>query len=56
LREYILTDLERKMLKDYVETGHKTKDTNVLLFRIRKSAERLQADMKLIQTVLMKEK
>ena len=56
LREYILTDLERKMLKDYLEKGYKTKDVNVLLYRMRKSVERLKADMKLIQAVLDREK
>jgi len=56
MREYILTDLERKMLEDYLKKGYKTKDFTVLLYRIRKSAKRLQEDIKLISATLDREK
>jgi hypothetical protein len=56
LREYILTDLERKMLEAYLTSNRKTRDFTVLLFRMRKSVERLQADMKLVINVIDREK
>jgi len=56
MREYILTDLERQMIEDYLTRGYKTKDFTVLSYRIRKSVKRLQEDMKLILAVLNKEK
>jgi len=55
MREYILTKLEKKMLENYLEKGYKTKDFTVLLYRVRKSVKRLQADMKLILAVLDRE-
>ena len=55
MRNRILTDLERKMLQDFLKHGAKPKDFYTLLWRIRGSIERLQEDMKLILTVLTKE-
>ncbi len=56
MREYILTDLEKRMLEDYLEKRSKTKDFTVLLYRMRKSVERLQADMSIIIAVINREK
>ena len=56
MREYILTDLEKKMLENYLEKEYKTKDFTVLLYRMRKSVKRLQADVKLVLAVLDREK
>ena len=56
MRSRILTDLERKMLQDYLKQGSKPKDFYTLLWRIRESIERLEGDMKLILATLDREK
>lgn len=56
MREYILTELERNMVTSYLKDGTKTRDFDVLLFRIRKSHQRLKEDMKLLESVLEEEK
>jgi hypothetical protein len=55
MREYILTKTERKILETYVEKGIKLQDFRVLIHRIKKSHQQLEADLKLIETALNKE-
>ena len=52
MRSRILTELERKMLQNFMKEGSKPKDFYTLLWRIRGSIERLQGDMRLILAVL----
>jgi hypothetical protein len=54
VRQYILTDTERKMLETYAKTGVKLQDFRVLMFRIKKAHKSLKNDFKLIDDVLQK--
>lgn len=55
MRTGLLSNLEKKMLKDYLKTGTKTQDFFVLMHRIRKNIKRIQEEYKLILAVLEQE-
>lgn len=52
MRGYILTEHEREILETYLEKAIKLDGFRVLVFRIRKSHERLRDDIKLVEAVL----
>ena len=52
MREYILTEKEREVLKDYLEKGVKGNHYYVLLHRLRMTIRRLEDDLRLIKSVL----
>ena len=54
MREYILTEKEREIVKLYLKDGTKLYGFFQLLNRIGKSYSRLQEDMKLIESFLEK--
>jgi len=57
MRNYILTDHERTLIKRYLETGEKLDGFKVLLHRIRKTPiqpEIVQEDLNLLQELLKK--
>lgn len=56
LRSYIFTEIERKMINDYLNTGIKIQDFYVLLNRITGNYSRLKEDMKLLEKILINEK
>jgi len=55
LRSYIFTEIERKLIERYIESGVKVQDFYVLLNRIRANYSTLKDDMKQLETVLEKE-
>jgi len=54
LRNYLFTDLERKMLHSYLRNGHKEKHFNVLLSLIRRNQSTLTDDLNLLGKVSKK--
>jgi hypothetical protein len=55
MREYILTPTERKIIKEYIETGKKLEGFKVLLHRARKqSPEQIISDSELLKQLLAK--
>jgi len=52
MREYILTEKERKVLKNYIESQLKDNHFYVLIHRLRKCYEGLRKDMDMIDQVL----
>jgi arginine/ornithine N-succinyltransferase beta subunit len=56
MREYVLTDTERKILESYLRKNIKLQDFRIVMFRIRKAHEQLKSDMNLIDAVLQKSK
>jgi hypothetical protein len=53
MREYILTEQERKIIKKYLETGEKLEGFRVLLYRCR-HMKKVQEDLNLIKQLLEK--
>lgn len=53
MREYILTDQERKIIKRYLETGEKLEGFKVLLHRCR-HMQVITGDLSLIEQFLKK--
>jgi 5-bromo-4-chloroindolyl phosphate hydrolysis protein len=51
LREYILTERERKIIRTFLERGEKLEGFRQLLFRAR-HMEKIKEDLKLIQKLL----
>lgn len=54
MREYILTDREREILKNYLEKGIKLDGFSVLSLRAKRVSKKLGEDMKLIEAFLKK--
>jgi len=54
LREYILTQNEKKILKAYLSNETKLQGFSMLVFRARQSEKRLADDLALLQRVLKK--
>lgn len=54
MREYILTEHEREILETYLKEAIRMEGFRILIFRIRRSLERLRGDIELIETVLSK--
>jgi hypothetical protein len=54
MRQYVFTDVERKILETYLKKDIKLQDFRILMFRIKKNHEQLKSDMKLIDAVLQK--
>jgi len=54
MREYILTQNERKILKQFLSTGDKLQGFSMLVFRARQSQKRLTDDLTLLHKVLRK--
>jgi len=54
MREYVLTQRERKILEDFIESGIKLNGFSVLVIRLKRANRRLMADMKLIRATLEK--
>jgi len=52
MKEYILTEKERKVLNDYLEKGVKGNHYYVLVHRLKKNYNVLRADMELIERML----
>jgi len=55
MREYILTEKERIVLKCYSEKGIKSNHFYVLVHRLRKNYNSLKTDMHLVEMVLRQE-
>ena len=54
MREYILTQRERKILETFIESGVKLNGFSVLSIRLKRANERLTEDLKLINAALNK--
>lgn len=54
MREYILTDNERKILKAYLSKETKLQGFSMLVFRARQSEKRLRDDLALLHRILKK--
>ena len=54
MREYVLTQRERKILETFIESGIKLNGFSVLAIRLKRAAERLMGDIKLISATLEK--
>jgi hypothetical protein len=52
MREYILTETKKEVLKRYLKDRVKTTHVRVLLTRIRKNLPRIKEDLKLISRVV----
>ena len=55
MREYILTETERKILEAHTEKGIKLQDFRFLIHRIKKNHRQLESDLKLMEAALKKE-
>lgn len=53
---YVFTEIERRLIENYLNTGIKVQDFYVLLNRIKATYPRLREDMSLIENMLEKEK
>jgi len=49
MREYILTDKERKIIEQYLDTGLKLNGWNTLMWRLKRILPRLEVDLELLQ-------
>jgi hypothetical protein len=54
MREYILTQRERKILETFIESGVKLNGFSVLCIRLKRASGRLMEDLKLINAALKK--
>ena len=54
MREYILTQRERKIVETFIESGIKLNGFSVLSIRLKRANERLTEDLKLINAALNK--
>jgi hypothetical protein len=54
MREYVLTDNERKILKQFLSNGTKLQGFSMLVFRARQAEKRLADDLALVRKVLKK--
>jgi len=54
MREYVLTQRERKILQTFLESGIKLNGFSVLAIRLKRASKRIVADMKLIDATLEK--
>lgn len=53
MREYILTEKERQIIKRYIETGEKLEGFKIILHRAR-NMQIVNSDLELIKTLLSK--
>ena len=53
MRQYVLTELERNIIRKYMETGEKLEGFKVLLHRCR-GLQAINADLELIKDFLKK--
>jgi hypothetical protein len=53
LREYILTENERKILQAYVDHSVKLDGFSVLMLRLKRASQKLEQDHSLIKTALI---
>ena len=53
MREYLLTELERKVITEYMETGKKLEGFSAILHRVR-NMQTVTADLELIRQFLAK--
>jgi hypothetical protein len=54
MREYILTQREREILKTFIENGVKLNGFSVLAIRLKRASKRLLDDVELIRASLRK--
>jgi len=54
MREYVLTQRERKILQTFLESGIKLNGFSVLALRLKRASKRIGADTKLISATLEK--
>jgi hypothetical protein len=54
MREYILTERERKILETFIESGVKLNGFSVLSIRLKRASRRLNKDIALINAALEK--
>lgn len=54
MREYVLTDNERAILKRFVSTGDRMQGLSMLVFRAKQSERRLSEDLALVKKALRK--
>ena len=55
MREYILTEEERRVIRDYLDKNIKPMRVRVLKHIMKKSLPELEADLDLVKKVLAKE-
>ena len=53
MREYLLTELEKTVIKEYLETGKKLEGFRVILHRVR-NMQPVNVDLELIKQFLSK--
>lgn len=55
MRDYILTDIERTIIKEYMATGKKLENFKVLAYRLRnQNTAQISEDLELIKQFLAK--
>jgi hypothetical protein len=54
VREYVLTENERAILKQFLSDGTKLQGLSMLVFRARQAEKRLADDLALVKKVLKK--
>ncbi len=54
MKSYILTELERQLLRDFLAEDVKKEGFKMLLHRMRKNVSQLKADLELVSEVLKK--
>jgi len=54
MRAYIFTEEEKRTLREWLEKGLRLNGFQVLMHRIRKNAQRIREDYKLLEEVLEK--
>ena len=52
MRTYIFTEEERRILREWLEKGLRLNGFQVLMHRIRKNAQRIREDYRLLEEVL----
>ena len=53
MRKYILTELEKKIIKKYLDTGEKLEGFKIILHRVR-NMQTVNSDLELIKQFLAK--
>lgn len=54
MRNYVLTDKERKILRTFIESDLKLNGFSVLMLRLRNGRDQIAEDLKLIDAALAK--
>ena len=52
MRNYVLTQHEREMAREFLETGKKLNGFRVLILRMRENVEAVESDLDLIKKVI----